>query len=147
MGILIGAFGTSLLAGVFPWFVGELVVVGSAVLLPRGTLPVLILVCAAGQLLGKTLVFSIARWAPDRLPERGRKALDRASKVGRGSKAMPITVFSSAALSIPPFYLVTLACGTLGVPFRVFVTASLGGTLLRYGAVAWSAAFLGAGVT
>lgn len=147
MSILVGVFGGCIVAGIFPWMAGELVVVGAAVLVPREFLPALVLVSAVGQMVGKTLVYSFARWAPQRLPESWRHLLDRASVFGKSRKAMSATVLSSATISLPPFFIATLACGTLGVPVRVFATFAFGGTVLRYAIVAWSAAFLGAGVT
>jgi membrane protein YqaA with SNARE-associated domain len=35
-------------------------------------------------------------------------------------------------VGVPPFYLVTLACGTVAVPFGPFLTAALVGTAVRY---------------
>ena len=146
MGILIGAFVSCLLSGVFPWIAGEVVVLGAAILLPPEALPALVLFSSAGQVIGKLAVYGIARWAPHQLPEGGRRVLDRASSLGRSRKAMSVTILTSAAVSLPPFYLTTLACGTVGVPVKVFAAAGFGGTLLRYGAVAWSATFISAGL-
>jgi membrane protein YqaA with SNARE-associated domain len=146
MSILIGAFGSCLLGGIFPWIAGEVVVVSAAVLLPRELVPALILMSAAGQLSGKLVVYALARWAPERLPARGRQILGGATGFARSGRLMSLAVLSSAAVSFPPFYLVTLTCGSLGVPVRVFAAAGFGGTVIRYGVVAWGAAVLGAGL-
>ena len=146
MGILIGAFVSCLMGGIFPWMAGEVVVMGAAILLPREALPVLVLVSSVGQLVGKLAVYGIARWAPHLLPERGRRVLDRASGLGRSGRAVSVTLLASAAVGLPPFYLMTLACGTVGTSVRVYLAAGFGGTLLRYGAVAFSTAFLSAGL-
>lgn len=43
------------------------------------------------------------------------------------------------------FYLVTMACGMLRVPFALFAIAGLVGTISRYGLLAWFAASLAGG--
>ena len=124
-----------------------MIVIGAAALLPRELLLPLVLFATAGQLVGKISVFVIARWSPQRLPKAARKLLDRAEGLGLSKKKMTAALFASAVFSIPPFFLMTLAAGTLGVSLRVFVAAGAAGTLLRYTAIALATAWIGSGVT
>ena len=147
MSAVIGAFGMCLLSGLFPWINSELVVIAAAALLPPELLPPLVLFATAGQMLGKTTIFAIARSTPHRLPKGARKFLDRAAALGRSKNKMTAALVASAVFGVPPFYLMTLAAGTLGVSLRVFVAAGAAGTLLRYTAIALATAWVGAGVT
>ncbi len=56
-----------------------------------------------------------------------------------------VAAFTGSLTSLPPFYLVTLACGVLRVPFLLFAVAGLGGTVSRYGLLVWLAAAVRAG--
>lgn len=148
MSVMLGTFATCLLSGsIFPWINSELVVIGAAAVLPRELLAPLVLLATAGQMLGKTSIFAIARWTPERLPEGARKFLDRAAALGQSKNKMTAALVASAVFGMPPFYLMTLAAGTLGFSLRVFVVAGAAGTLLRYTAIAVGIAWVGAGVT
>jgi len=144
-GIMIGAALTCALGGVLPWVSSELVVLGAAVLLPPVTLPMLIVACAVGQMSSKTLVYGVTRWAPHLLPARARAFLARAERY-RGRRPLLVgAVFAGSAVSLPPFYLVTLASGLLRVPFPLFVLAGLCGTSVRYSFLVWAACSLRSG--
>ena len=148
MSVVLGAFGMCLLSGsIFPWISSELVVIGAAALLPRELLPPLVLFAAAGQIVGKTSIFAIARWTPQRLPKGAQKFLYRAAALGHSKNKLTAALVVSAVFSMPPFYLMTLAAGTLGVSLRAFVAAGAAGTLLRYTAIVLGTAWIAAGVT
>jgi membrane protein YqaA with SNARE-associated domain len=144
-GIIIGAALTVSLGGILPWINSELVILASAALLPPVTLPILVVACAAAQIASKSVVYGITRWAPHRLPERAQAVLARAEKYRDRRRLLTGAVFVGAAVSVPPFYLVTLASGLLRVPFVLFVLAGLSGTLARYSFIVWAACALGAG--
>jgi membrane protein YqaA with SNARE-associated domain len=144
-GVLIGAAMAVAASGVFPWINGEAVVVGAAMLTPAARLPVLVMVCACAQMAAKSLVYGLVRWTPERLPARAGRLLAKAERLGRSRALLIAAILSGSLVAIPPFYLVTIACGTLRVPFGVFAAAGLGGTISRYGLLAWAATALTAG--
>ena len=47
-----------------------------------------------------------------------------------------LLVLVSSAIGVPPFFLVTLAAGAVGVNFRRFVIAGTIGRLMRFGSLA-----------
>ncbi len=143
LGLLIG----TAVSGVVPLVNAELLVVGATLAAPGIGVPLLAAVSTAGQMVTKTALFALARWAPSRLPAKARSVLDRASRVvaERGGAAGSV-VFASAATGLPPFYGVSLAAGALGMNPRSFVVSGSVGRVLRFGAVAWAARFVGGGV-
>lgn len=139
-GLLIG----TAVSGVVPLVNAELLVVGAAIAVPAAGLPAVALVSTMGQMSTKYLLYGLARWAPARLPERARSVLDRASAaVSSRGKATGSLVFTSAALGLPPFYGVALACGALNVRSRTFLVAGAVGRAVRFGVLAWTARLLG----
>jgi membrane protein YqaA with SNARE-associated domain len=141
-GLLVG----TVVSGVVPLVNAELLVAGAAVAAPAVGVPLVAAVSTVGQMISKTLLFSLARWAPGRLPEKGRAALERAAQaVERRGGAASSMVFTSAAVGLPPFYGVSLAAGALGMRLRTFVVSGGIGRLLRFAALAWAARWVGAG--
>lgn len=67
------------ISGIVPIVNAELLVVTAAVAVPAVGVPLVALVSTAGQMITKTLLFALARWAPSRLPAKGRAAMDRAA--------------------------------------------------------------------
>ncbi len=145
-GVVFGAALGCVVGGVLPWVNAELVLLAAAVLLPREALVPLVLACALGQMCAKASLYGITRWAPERLPKRARAALARVERYRERPALLAAAVFFGSAVSVPPFYLVTLASGVLRVPFVLFALAGLGGTAARYGVLVWAARALGMGV-
>ena len=71
--ILAGALAVCVVGGFLPWVNTEAAVVGAALLLPRGVLPLLVLGAAGIQVLAKGTLYCLARWAPRGLPRRARE--------------------------------------------------------------------------
>lgn len=133
LSVWLGAATACLAGGVFPWINAELAVIAAAVVLPEAYFPLLVGSCAAGQMAAKCGVYGLARWAPHRLPGRGRKLLARAERYRDRRRILGLAVFSGALVAVPPFYVMTLVCGVLRLPFVVFLVAGLAGTAARYG--------------
>lgn len=139
LSVIVGAAAACLAGGVLPWINSEIAVVSAALLLPRATLLVLVVSCALAQMTAKCGLYGVTRWAPHRLPHRARKLLDRAQRYRGRRRLLAIAAFTGALVAVPPFYLVTLACGLLRVPLALFVVAGVAGTTIRYGLLAWAA--------
>ncbi len=146
-GVVFGAALGCVVGGILPWVNAELVLLAAAVLLPPEALLPLVLACAIGQMSAKAALYGLTRWAPERLPKRARAMLGRAERYRQRPALLAAAVFFGSAVSVPPFYLVTLASGVLRVPFLVFALAGLGGTATRYGVLVWAARALGMGGT
>ncbi len=130
--VLVGALAACAVGGFLPWVNTEAVVVGAALLLPLGALPLLVLGAAAVQVLCKGTLYALARWAPQTLPRRVRAQLGRISPLAARRRSLTLTVIASSAVGVPPLYLVTLACGMVAVPPRAFLGAALLGATVRY---------------
>ena len=133
-----GLFIAAAISGIVPVVSVELLVLGAAAALPAVLLPAVVVLSTMGQMLTKTWLFALARWAPQRLPERGRRRLDRAgSALARRGGAASSLVFASAAVGLPPFYGVSLASGVLGMRLPAFVLSGSAGRGLRFAVLAW----------
>jgi len=143
--VILTAASTCALGGVFPWISAEAVLLGTALALSPGYLPALVAGCAIGQMVGKAGLYSVMRWAPDRLPERARRVLKKVEGMSSRGHVLGGAVFAGAAVGLPPFYVVTLAAGLARLPLALFLVAGLLGSLVRYGALMWGAGALGWG--
>lgn len=135
---LAGLFLATAVSGVVPLVNAEVLVMAAAAALPMALLPVVVVVSVAGQMITKTWLFALARWAPQRLPRRGQAALDRAAAtLARRRGTASSVVFASAAVGLPPFYGVSLASGVLGMRLPTFVLSGSAGRAIRFGVLAW----------
>ena len=142
-GILLGAAVGCAVGSILPWINSELVLLGAAAALPSGGLPTLVAVCVVSRMLAKSTLYGVTRWAPERLPRRAREALGRAERFRHRRRLLTAAVFLGSSLSLPPFYLVTLASGLVRVPFLLFAFAGALGTTVRYGGLVWLARLAG----
>lgn len=133
---LAGALGLCLVGGFLPWVNAEAAVVGAALVLPPPLVPLLVFGAALAQVTAKGTLYGLARWAPQGVPQKARTQLDRLSGLARRSRYPTLTILASSTLGVPPFYLVTLASGTVAVPFGAFLAAGFGGSVIRYAVVA-----------
>ena len=137
LSLVVGAALTCVLSGVVPWINAELVIIGAAFLVSPAAVPPLVLGCAVGQMASKAGVYGLSRVAPHRLPGRMRRLVARAEGMRGRRHTMAAVVLSSALVSLPPFYLVTIACGVMRVPFVPYVLLGLVGTTTRYAFLVW----------
>jgi membrane protein YqaA with SNARE-associated domain len=131
------AFGASFLASLLPGVAGEVFVLAAvAVLEPELVMP-LILVTAAGQVVGKLCIYGAARGGAVALKAsaaqlaRARRTLERA-----GAWAS-VVIFLSALASLPPYYVICIACGAFKFRVLPFVLAGYAGRVLRASILIW----------
>jgi len=139
MQLLAGVFVGVLIAGFLPWPGAEAILIGAALLVAPQSLIPLVAVSTAAQMLAKTSLYAVARWAPKYLPQKAREFIDQAEKYKERRKTMAIILLASSSLSVPPFFVITIASGTLRVPFAIYIGAGVGGIVSRYAFFAWSA--------
>ena len=142
--VLGGLFVWTMIGGVIPVINTELMVVVTAVTLSSQGAPLVVAVATLGQMITKTSLFFLARWAPSRLPEKACGALDRGHDwIERHGGATGSLIFLSAALGLPPFYAISLAAGALDVRWPLFVGLGTLGRAIRFGALAWAGLHFG----
>jgi membrane protein YqaA with SNARE-associated domain len=134
-----GYYPLAVMSVLLPWVNGEPVML-SAVPLARTPLSLgaLVVVVTAGQMTGKTVMFWIARKAKgpraarlDAVLQRWRTHLER-----RPRSAVGVMLLSSL-FGLPPFYLVSMAAGALGVGFGHFVVIGFLGRLIHFDTIAF----------
>lgn len=139
-GLLLG----TAVSGILPVVNAEMLVAATAAAVHGVGVPMVVAVSTLGQMTTKTLLFGLARRAPGRLPKGARAALERAGAAvsAREAAAAPL-IFTSAALGLPPFYGMSLACGALEVRLWTFLVAGGAGRAIRFGILAWAARWVG----
>jgi membrane protein YqaA with SNARE-associated domain len=142
-GLLLGTAAS----GLVPLVNAELLIVGVVIAAPEIGIPLVATVSTTGQMLSKTALFSVARWAPGRLPGKARAAIGRVSSaLGARGRTVNSVVFASAVTGVPPFYGTSLAAGALGMRPQAFVLSGAAGRLVRFALIAWAARYVGGGV-
>ncbi len=104
-------------------------------------LPAVVVLAAVGQMLAKSLLFVTARGAASLPSGRHRERIERARVAIARWRSRPALLFVSASVGIPPFYVITLLAGGLGVRFRTFAAIGFLGRVARFGvvvALAWT---------
>lgn len=140
IGALLATFGVCLLSAVVPFVNAELYLLAAAAVASSRLVPALVVAAALGQMLGKSFMYYAGRGAL-RLPsERLRRMVAtverRYRQEGAAGAAIGGTVIlASASLGLPPFYVVSIACGVLRIPFAQFFVLGLLGRLVRFGVV------------
>ena len=137
--LLAGVFVGIFIAGFVPWPGAEAILIGAAFLVSPQELVPLVVVSTTAQMLAKTTLYVAARWAPKFLPRKAREFICQAEKYKERRKTMALILLTSSSLSVPPFFVITIASGTLRVPFGMFIGAGFGGIVSRYAFFAWSA--------
>jgi membrane protein YqaA with SNARE-associated domain len=128
--LFFAALSGALVSSVVPFVNAELLLLGLALAAPASA-PLLAVVVAVGQMLGKSALFL----GGSRLPQGGiAKRLPRWCIFDRGPRSGAL-VGVSALVGLPPFYALSIAAPALGVRFSTFVVMGLAGRLLRFGAV------------
>jgi membrane protein YqaA with SNARE-associated domain len=140
VGVLLGAFGYCLLAAVTVVLPAEAYLVG-AVLVSDVAAPALALAGAAGQVAGKLAYYLVGRGLLDvaRLRGGGRakgRWADRMTAVEAWCRRHPwgpsaVTAVSAFA-GVPPYAVVSVLAGTVGMRWWLFVVVSLAGRFLRF---------------
>ncbi len=140
-GLLIG----TAVSGILPLVNAELLVAGAALAVPAAGLPLVALVVHRGADVHEVPplragALGARRGSPS---GRGRSSAGRLRPSRARHGATGSLVFTSAAVGLPPFYGVALACGALHVRGRTFLVAGAAGRAVRFGVLAWSARLLG----
>lgn len=141
VGVYVGSFAIAIVSGVVPIVNAELYLIG--IVLAIGGVPEALLLgvlVAAGQMVGKGVLFQTARGASQlagrRTPRLEAKLERVRTKVARWRSKPYSVTFVSAVVGLPPFYVVTLAAGILKIPFRRFLVVGFAGRTLRFGTIA-----------
>jgi membrane protein YqaA with SNARE-associated domain len=147
VGYSVSSLAVGLASGLLPVLNTEAYLLGLAALAPRDALPAAVLCVTAGQMVAKGLLYGVGSGAMSARPLRARQAgvtalTQRLSTLRVSTAAL---VFASAVTGVPPFYLVSLAAGSLRYSLARFLLVGGSGRLLRFAALVALPRLLGAG--
>ena len=130
--LVTSVFLLSVASGVIPFINSEAIVIAAVVASPDDVYAFAV-ASTVGQMLAKVALYVVARWIPERLPERAKRRLDEASaKVEKVRGAGWTLVFVSALTGLPPFYVVSLAAGVVKMSMLGMVIPGTLGRLIRF---------------
>jgi membrane protein YqaA with SNARE-associated domain len=96
----------------------------------------LVLVATTGQMVGKCVVYWAARKGTGHSSPRVARSIERwRARLSSRPVASFGLVFLSSAVGPPPFYVMTLAGGAIGVNFRRYVIWGSASRLVRFSAI------------
>ena len=133
-------FGVCALSAVVPFVNAELYLVAASAVSPPDMVGWLIAAAALGQMAGKSLMYYAGVGALVLPSERLRRMVTQVQHKYRGAGAGGATlgggiIMLSASVGLPPFYVVSIACGLLRIPFMQFFAIGLLGRLVRFGLI------------
>jgi membrane protein YqaA with SNARE-associated domain len=145
--LLAASYGGAVVSAVIPWVNAELMLLAA---LPLATadhvVGALVVVVALGQMTGKSGMYWLARGAT-RLPAPRMEVAVRAvrTRLERHPRSAVVLVLVSAVFGVPPFYVMSVAAGSAGLPFARFAVAGGVGRLVHFGLLAFLPAVVGWG--
>ena len=131
--VVLGTFAYCAGSAVIPLLHAEAYLVAASLLAPPELRWPLVIAGASGQMLGKVGMYYAGRGVRLIPGERIQRRIQLATERYRDKRQLGNgLVFLSAASGIPPFYLVSIAAGTLTFPLMPFVVLGLVGRFLRF---------------
>jgi membrane protein YqaA with SNARE-associated domain len=130
--------GLFLLSGVVPIVNAEVSVILLGSVAPPPLLPVLLVVATFSHMVGKSLTYLAGRWA-ERWPYAPlqRQVAAARAKIERRTTLGGTIIFVSAAIGLPPFYVVSVGSGIVRFNFLHYFAFGFAGRLVRFAALLW----------
>lgn len=121
----------------------EPLLVAVAAVAPSWLLLPLTIIATVSSMLAKVVIYHGGRVATRAIPEKHRDKVEKTREQLTGRPWLRgMVLVASAAAGIPPFYLVTVLCGSLGVPLRDFLIAGMIGRAVRFGTLLYVPHFI-----
>jgi membrane protein YqaA with SNARE-associated domain len=134
--IVLGTFGYCVISGLVPFVNAEVYLLGAAALTPSELSVPLVLAATLGQMTAKAALYGVGRGVLTLPWTRTQKWVVQAQAwAEQRPKAEGSLILISAATGLPPFYVVTIACGMLRAPFVPFLVLGFLGRFARFGAI------------
>jgi membrane protein YqaA with SNARE-associated domain len=123
----------SVTGGLLPFSPLEPVLLGVAAIAPSTMVLPVVALATVTQMASKAVLYAASRKANQALTPRKRALLDRLQvRLGGRRWLQILLVLVSAIFGLPPFYMVTVACGALGIPLRDYLLAGTLGRATRF---------------
>jgi membrane protein YqaA with SNARE-associated domain len=135
----LGYYMAAIVSAVVPWVNGELLMMSAVPLArSRGALAILVVAVTAGQMTGKALMYWVSRKSTRPHSMRVQRSVERwRGRLQRRPRAVLAVVLVSALVGFPPFFVVSVAAGAIGLAFPRFLAVGLAGRLAHFAAVAF----------
>lgn len=130
-------FAVCVVGSIIPLVNTEVYLISVSALSPSSFVGPLVVAATAGQMTGKIGMYFAGRGI---LKFRNEKVRDRVQamreRLGRSPWVAKATLFSSATIGLPPLYIISIACGTIGMGILSFVLICTAGRLIHFAVVA-----------
>ncbi len=137
LGLSGGSLALGLVSGLVPVINIEVYLLAVAALAPLDALLPAVVLTTLGQMLAKWLLYVAGSGAasPRLLGNRAACLGPMKRRLERAPTAATAVVLASAVTGLPPFYLISVAAGSLRFPLARFLLVGGSGRLLRFAAV------------
>ena len=145
LGFLVGSLVVGLVSGLVPVINTEAYLLAVAAFAPSDRLLPVVVLTTLGQMIAKSLLYLAGSgvMSPRFLGARAARLEEVKNRLESAPTGVAALVFASAAAGWPPFYLVSLAAGSLRYSLARFVLVGGSGRLLRFAALVAVARLLG----
>ena len=145
LGFLVGSLVVGLVSGLVPVLNTEAYLLAVAAFAPSERLLPVIVLTTLGQMIAKSLLYLAGSGVMSQrfLGARAARLEEVKSRLETAPLGVAALVFASAAAGWPPFYLVSLAAGSLRWSLSRFLLVGGSGRLLRFTAVVAVSRLLG----
>lgn len=131
--LVLGTFGGAIVSAIVPWVNAELLLLSTVAVRRDATIPLVIAV-ALGQMVGKSVLYWLARTATVPRAERLASAVERwRTRFQEHPRSAVMVMGLSAVTGFPPFYVISLVAGALRISFVAFLTVGVLGRLVHFG--------------
>jgi membrane protein YqaA with SNARE-associated domain len=145
LGFLVGSFVVGLVSGLVPVVNTEAYLLAVAAFAPSDRLLPVIVLTTIGQMIAKSLLYLAGSGAMSSriLGARAARIAEVKSRLEKAPTGVAALGFASATAGWPPFYLVSLAAGSLRYSLARFVLVGGSGRLIRFAVLVAVSRFLG----
>ena len=131
--LLLSTLGAAIVSAFVPLVNAEVLTLGAVAIAPPHLDFPCVLMVTLGQMMGKVVLFLVGRGSL-KVPwmVKTGKIEEAAKRFGMGGSLGGAVLAVSALTGIPPFYLISLACGLFGFSLPRFVVIGSAGRLVRF---------------
>jgi membrane protein YqaA with SNARE-associated domain len=133
--VLLTTFAATAAGGFIPVFNTELYLLAVTAMTPAWMRLPLALMATVGQMTGKAIMYGAGRGMVNLPLGRHAERLARVQRRLENARWPRLFLFWSAITGFPPFFIVSVLCGTVRFPFVTFILIGLAGRAIRFSIV------------
>lgn len=134
--LLFSTLGLAIVSAFIPVVNAELLTLGAVTLATPAWDLAMVLMVSLGQMIGKVILFLVARGSL-KIPwmVKAKKLEKAGERFGMNGSLGTTVLAASALIGLPPFYLVSIACGMFRYNLTLFIIVGFAGRLIRFAAI------------